>query len=63
MIDVLIVQAAKPEQVYGHQWQVDDTVIWDNRCLLHRGLGYDAARWRRLMRQTRVSGVGPTLSD
>ena len=63
LIDYLLEQATKPELVYGHQWQVGDTVMWDNRCLLHRGRGFDADRWRRLMRQTRVSGDGPTLSE
>ena len=63
LIDYLLEQATRPELVYAHQWQPGDTVMWDNRCLLHRGLGYDADRWRRLMRQTRVSGVGPTLVE
>ena len=63
LIDDLLECATKPESVYAHQWQVGDTVIWDNRCLMHRGLGYDADRWRRLMRQTRVSGDGPALSE
>jgi alpha-ketoglutarate-dependent 2,4-dichlorophenoxyacetate dioxygenase len=63
LIDDLVEQATWAEGVYGHQWQVGDTMMWDNRCLLHKGLGYDADRWRRLMRQTRVSGVGPTLSE
>jgi alpha-ketoglutarate-dependent 2,4-dichlorophenoxyacetate dioxygenase len=63
LIDELLEKATRPEDVYGHQWKVGDTVMWDNRCLLHRGLGYDADRWRRLMRQTRVSGVGPTLDE
>ncbi|NIO39444.1 MAG: hypothetical protein GTO41_04095 [Burkholderiales bacterium] len=63
LIDDLLERATKPEQVYGHRWQAGDTLIWDNRCLLHRGLGFDADRWRRLMRQTRVSGDGPTLNE
>jgi len=63
LIDELVERATAPEQIYAHQWQVGDTVIWDNRCVLHRGLGYDADRWRRLMRQTRVSGGGPTLTE
>jgi alpha-ketoglutarate-dependent 2,4-dichlorophenoxyacetate dioxygenase len=63
LIDDLAEQATMAGDVYGHQWQVGDTLMWDNRCLLHRGLGYDADRWRRLMRQTRVGGVGPTLSE
>jgi len=63
LIDELLEKATEPELVYGHQWQAGDTVMWDNRCLLHRGLGFDADRWRRLMRQTRVSCAGPTLSE
>jgi alpha-ketoglutarate-dependent 2,4-dichlorophenoxyacetate dioxygenase len=63
LIDELLEKATTLEDVYGHQWKVGDTVMWDNRCLLHRGLGYDADRWRRLMRQTRVSGTGPTLEE
>ena len=35
----------------------------DNRCVLHRGLGYDADRYRRFMRQSRVRGAGPTLDE
>ena len=63
LIDDLLQRATRPEDVYTHHWRVDDTVIWDNRCLLHRGAGYDADRWRRRMRQTRVAGAGPTLNE
>lgn len=63
LIDDLLRRATGPDQVYAHKWQVGDTLIWDNRCLLHRGAGFDADRWRRLMRQTRVRGTGPTLSE
>ena len=63
LLDDLLRRATRPEDVYTHRWQVGDTVIWDNRCLLHRGAGYDADRWRRRMRQTRVAGSGPTLEE
>ncbi len=63
LIDELLQRATRPEDVYTHQWRAGDTVIWDNRCLLHRGTGYDADRWRRRMRQTRVAGNGPTLEE
>jgi len=63
LIDDLLNRAARPQDIYAHQWQVGDTVIWDNRCLLHRGGGYDADRWRRRMHQTRVRGAGPTLQE
>jgi alpha-ketoglutarate-dependent 2,4-dichlorophenoxyacetate dioxygenase len=57
LIDDLMARTTRPEDIYAHQWSVGDTVIWDNRCLLHRGTPYDADRWRRRMRQTRVSGT------
>jgi alpha-ketoglutarate-dependent 2,4-dichlorophenoxyacetate dioxygenase len=63
LIDSLLEQATRPQDIYAHQWRAGDTVIWDNRCLLHRGTPYDADRWRRRMRQTRVVGseTGATL--
>ena len=62
LLDDLTNRATQDEHIYGHRWQRGDLVIWDNRCLLHRGEGYDADRFRRYMRQTRVSGEGPTLN-
>lgn len=63
LIDDLNAAATRPEDAYSHRWRPGDTVIYDNRCLLHRGAGYDANRWRRYMRQTRVTGTGPTLDE
>ena len=56
LLDDLLARATRPEDVYAHRWRAGDTIIWDNRCMLHRGTGYDADRWRRRMRQTRVVG-------
>ncbi|MBT4488279.1 MAG: TauD/TfdA family dioxygenase [Rhodospirillaceae bacterium] len=63
LIDGLQERATQPEHIYSHAWQPGDLVIWDNRCLIHRGSGYDADRYRRYMRQTRVRGDGPTLQE
>ena len=63
LLDGLFDHAAGEAHLYAHAWQPGELVIWDNRCLLHRGTGYDADRYRRRMRQTRVSGSGPTLSE
>ena len=63
LLDDLLERATRPEDAYTHQWRAGDTVVWDNRCLLHRGTGYDADRWRRRMRQTRVAGPGPTIEE
>ncbi len=63
LIDELNEEATRAESVYVHRWTAGDTVIWDNRCVLHRGAGYDANRWRRRMRQSRVAGAGPTITE
>ena len=63
LIDELNDAATQPEHRWTQHWSAGDTIIWDNRCVLHRGTGYDADRYRRLMRQTRVRGSGPTLQE
>ena len=63
LLDGLLEEATGRDHVYGHQWQVGDFVIWDNRCLIHRGAGYDADKYRRRIRQTRVTGEGNTLVE
>ena len=63
LIKRLIAEVTRPQSVYRHRWQVGDFVIWDNRCLLHCGCGYDADKYRRRMHQTRVRGAGPSIAE
>ncbi len=63
LLDDLQERATKPQYIYSHAWRPGDLVIWDNRCMIHRGSGYDADRYRRYMRQTRVRGDGPKLRE
>ena len=63
LLDDLQDFATKPKHTYSHVWQPGEVVIWDNRCLLHRGAGYDADKYRRYMRQARVRGDCPTLEE
>ena len=63
LLDDLLARATRAEHVYSHRWKPGDVAIWDNRCLLHRGSGYDADKYRRYMRQTRVRGAGSTLEE
>ncbi len=63
LLDRLVDHAVQPENVYAHAWNPGDLVIWDNRCLLHRGSGYDADKHRRRMRQTRVTGSASSLEE
>ncbi|MEM7173137.1 MAG: TauD/TfdA family dioxygenase [Pseudomonadota bacterium] len=57
LLDDLMKKATRSQDIYSHQWKKGDIVIWDNRCLLHRGTPYNADRYRRRMRQTRVVGM------
>jgi alpha-ketoglutarate-dependent taurine dioxygenase len=45
----------EPERVYSHKWRVGDTLIWDNRALLHRARPYDYSEPRVLI-GTRIAG-------
>ena len=63
LIDRLIAETTRPQSVYRHRWQVGDVMIWDNRCVLHRGGGYNADKYRRRMHQTRVRGLGPSIAE
>ena len=38
--------------VYRHEWRVGDLVMWDNRCTLHRGRGFDLDAIRDVRRTT-----------
>jgi len=63
LIERLINEVTRKESVYRHRWQAGDMMIWDNRCVLHRGCGYDADKYRRRMHQTRVRGRGPSIAE
>ena len=59
----LLARATSPGLVYTHRWRVGDLVMWDNRCVLHRGRPWDENRYRRIMHRTTVAGEGPTAAD
>jgi alpha-ketoglutarate-dependent 2,4-dichlorophenoxyacetate dioxygenase len=62
-LERLVEETTRDEHIYAHKWRPGDFVIWDNRCLIHRGAGYDADKYRRYMRQTRVRGSCSSLEE
>jgi alpha-ketoglutarate-dependent taurine dioxygenase len=50
LLDELLERATTPDRVYRHEWTVGDTVIWDNRGVLHRAAPYDADSGREMLR-------------
>ncbi len=57
LIDELVAHATQRQFVYTHRWRLHDLVIWDNRCTMHRGTGFDDLRWKRDMQRATVSDV------
>mgnify|MGYP003583520136 FL=1 len=48
----LLEHATQRPLIYTHDWQVGDTVMWDNRATLHRGRRFDIGERRELRRTT-----------
>jgi len=63
LLQELLEAATAREIVYTHRWVPGDLVMWDNRCVLHRGRPWDESRYRRVMHRTTVAGDGPTAAD
>jgi alpha-ketoglutarate-dependent 2,4-dichlorophenoxyacetate dioxygenase len=57
LIDHLIAHATQRQFVYTHRWRVNDLVMWDNRCTLHRGTEFDDLRWKRDVQRATVCDV------
>ena len=52
-----------PRFRYVHKWQVDDLLIWDNRCTLHRATPYKVFEHKRDMRRATINEYGPEVSS
>ncbi len=63
LIRELTEHATQRQFVYRHEWRVNDLVIWDNRCTMHRARPFDDRRHKRDMRRMTLEDSGPTLSQ
>lgn len=54
LLEELFAFATQPRFTYTHQWHVDDLVVWDNRCTMHRATPFDDLGHPRDMRRTTV---------
>lgn len=52
LLNDLLRRCTAPERVYRHEWSVGDTVIWDNRGVIHRAAPYDPDSPREMLRTT-----------
>ncbi len=63
LIDQLIAHVSQRQFVYSHRWRINDLVMWDNRCTMHRGKEFDDLRWRRDMQRATVSDIAPSAEQ
>lgn len=52
LLDDLLTRSTTEDRVYRHTWSVGDTVIWDNRGVLHRAAPYPPDSPREMLRTT-----------
>jgi taurine dioxygenase len=59
ILDELVDFGTQDQFVYKHKWQVGDLLMWDNRCTLHTGSGFDDQKYFRTMHRLWVRGDKP----
>lgn len=63
LIDDLIEHTTAPGHTYLHRWQPGDVIMWDNRCILHRGRPWPEDRPRHVVRTTISATDADGLAD
>ena len=61
LLKELLEWSTQPQFVYRHEWRVNDLVVYDNRCCLHRGRSWDRGKYKRVLHRTTLAGDGPTV--
>ncbi len=56
LLDKLWAHATRPEFTFRQVWEVNDLILWDNRCTLHRRDAFDPSS-RRVMHRTQIKGT------
>jgi taurine dioxygenase len=63
LVEELFAFAQNEAFIYRHVWRPRDAVLWDNRCMLHRAMGYDEAKYIRHMQRTTLEGDVPVMAS
>ena len=59
LLDELTEHTIQERFISAHHWQRGDVVMWDNRCLMHRGRPYDHNTQPRTLMRAVVQGDIP----
>jgi alpha-ketoglutarate-dependent 2,4-dichlorophenoxyacetate dioxygenase len=63
LIEKLIEHTTAPGHTYLHRWQPGDIIMWDNRCILHRGRPWPDDKPRHVVRTTISATDADGLAD
>ncbi|HSE00221.1 MAG TPA: TauD/TfdA family dioxygenase [Burkholderiales bacterium] len=63
LIAELIEHTTAPGHTYLHRWQPGDVIMWDNRCVLHRGRPWPGDKPRHVVRTTITATDADGLAD
>ena len=63
LIDQLITHITAPGQTYLHTWLPGDIIMWDNRCILHRGRPWPDDKPRYVARTTIIATDADGLTE
>ena len=61
LLKELLEWSTQPQFVYRHTWRVNDLVVYDNRCCLHRGRSWNRGKYKRVLHRTTLAGDDPTV--
>ena len=59
LLEALFEHSLQPEFIYRHRWRAGDTVVWDNRRVMHNAEPYDMERYTRHMHRSCIHGDRP----
>ena len=59
----LIEHPTRPQFICTHSWSVGDTLIWDNRCTMHRAMPFDETSCLRDMCRATVMQMNAASID
>ena len=63
LLKELLEWSTQSQFVYCHTWRVNDLVVYDNRCCLHRGRSWDRGKYKRVLHRTTLAGDDPTVEQ
>jgi taurine dioxygenase len=59
LLQAIFEHSLQPEFIYRHKWRAGDTVVWDNRRVMHNAEPYDMTRYTRHMHRSCIHGDRP----